>query len=163
MALPKRFQSIVDMISRLTPKAFAALFWIIFYNIFQEKTYEGVLDELKQIFTTSYRLFNICFKGFETIQKQAVIDKNLQMVPFILAHSYINIFYDLFPSSRLLFSRQFGLKVFRLCIYELQGITVSTTYIELFIWKNFKDDLLSYIDMASDNKQTDSFLTNEGN
>jgi hypothetical protein len=56
----------------------------------------------------------------------------------------------MFPSSRLLFSRFFGLKVFRLCIYEIQGITVSTTHIETFIDKNFQDDLLGMIDIATD-------------
>jgi len=128
---------------KMNDSAFRSLFWLVFYSIFDEKKKPIVHQLLKNIFAQNYGLF---FLKLTTYDK----DRNLMLVPFILAHAYINGFYEQFPSSRSLFSRDFGLKVFRLWIFEILGITVSTTYIETFIKKWFKDDLLAYIDMATD-------------
>ena len=136
----------------MNSKAFYSLFWMIFYEIFQEKKSTTVRKMLSQSFASGYGLFFLNLSSYDK-------DKNLQLVPFILAHAFINLFYQMFPSSRLLFSRQFGLKIFRLCIYEIQGITVSTTYLELFIKTNFKDDILGWISIATEKKDdNESFL-----
>jgi len=39
-----------------------------------------------------------------------------------------------------LFTKEFSLKIYRLCIFELQGITVSTTFIDNSIKKIFKNE-----------------------
>jgi hypothetical protein len=116
------------LMEKVNDSALRSLYWLIFYTIFQEKKNQKVFNLLKQIFAKNYGLF---FLKLSISDKQ----KNLTLVPFVLAHAYINVFYDMFPTSRALFSREFGLKVFRLCIFEILGITVSTTYIETFLRK----------------------------
>lgn len=139
---------------KLSKDVFVSLFWIIFYSIFQEKKEERVQEALKQTFVKHYGLFFLKLNIYDK-------NKNLAFVPFILGHSYITAFYEIFPSSRLLFSKSFGLKIFRLWIFEIQGITVSTTYIETYLNKHFKDDLLNMIDITTDNTEPESNPVNE--
>jgi hypothetical protein len=50
-------------------------------------------------------------------------------MPFILGHAIVVGYYEVFVSSRSLFTREFGIDVFRMVILEVHGIAVSNVYV----------------------------------
>ena len=63
----------------------------------------------------------------------------------------VKAFFENFIYSRSFFTREFGIKVFRLVFFKLQGITVSSEFIEANIKKYFKENILRMLEIYSNN------------
>ena len=85
----------------------------------------------------------------------------LQHVPFILSHLIISVTYNMFPNSRHKLSKNYGLKVFRLVFYIMQGIAVSTEFLMQNIHEYFADNLLDMISLTADSDQFKTTMTYE--
>lgn len=60
-------------------------------------------------------------------------------MPFILSFAVFKALWEVFPSSREVFSRDFGVKIIKLMFYLVQGIKVSSVFIENKLEKYLTD------------------------
>ena len=71
-------------------------------------------------------------------------------VPFLFSYAAIRTFFDLFTSSRLIFTKEFGLNLIKLVFIEMQGIDVTLVYIESMMKKVFTDRLLDFLRITTE-------------
>ena len=61
----------------------------------------------------------------------------LERIPFVLSHALFTAFVDVFPASRVQFTPEFALDIFSTVFSQLQGLSVSPSYIKSRITKFF--------------------------
>lgn len=61
----------------------------------------------------------------------------LERIPFVLSHALYLAFVDTFPSSRVHFTPDFALEIFSMVLFQLQGLSVSASYVKSRITKFF--------------------------
>ncbi|CAI2362616.1 unnamed protein product [Moneuplotes crassus] len=129
--------------SKLDPKAFQALFWLVFYFEFNRFKDSRLEYFLRKNLIKAYADF---YMKVTQSERDAIID----YLPFLLGFAALKCFYYTFPSSRALFSKKFGTKLFQYVILELQGVAISDIFVEKKVLKIFDEDILAWVNKTAD-------------
>lgn len=68
----------------------------------------------------------------------------LQYIPFIIANTSVKIIYESFPGSRKQFSKLWGMRLYKLVFFIMQGITVPNEFLAKSINKYFEGKLFTH-------------------
>ncbi len=86
---------------------FLYMFWLLFALEFQERNQEEICvrflhqqDLLRQLFVEKYCLF---------FSLNCQNEKLMEKYPFVFIQAIVKAFFTVFPSSQLMFNKQFGL------------------------------------------------------
>ena len=134
----KKFHMYKDNIAQMDMTLFRYLFWYVFALEYQDHKKTKVLEILRRRYIEKYGVF------FSLNTKNG---KYLDKIPFIFASAIIKTFFEVFPASRLIFTKEFLYKVFNI-IFELQGIPVAKCYIDHWLQKFFTEDLLDFLSLS---------------
>lgn len=122
----------------MSEKVINGLFWIWFYDKFEMIKDQTVKVMLKEAFNINYGTFFFSLSKYEK-------DVYLEKMPFILSYMVTKAFYDVFPASRLWFTRDFAMEIFHVVFEEIQGISISNHFIKTRISKLFKSDPFTFL------------------
>ena len=138
-----RENKIRHLFTQLDDEAFKTLFWLVFYHEFCKEKDEDQEYSLRKKLATLYGKF---YFESSNVEKEIITE----YLPFVLGYAVIKSFYYTFPSSLVMFSKAFGIKVFQHIFIELQGVAISDVFIETQLSQIFKEDILKWIDKTAD-------------
>ena len=79
-------------------------------------------DMLRQLFVEKYVL--------HVFSKNCNNEKMMQKLPFIYIQASVKGFFKVFPSSQLMFNKEFGLKIGKHVFYEMFGFDITENYLK---------------------------------
>ena len=106
--------------------------WCIIINrLYNQAKDHNVKHGLEILFRKSYGefFFNLTKREKRTLLKE---------IPFILSLAVFKALWEIFPSSREGFTRRFSFKIIKLWYFLVQGISISSIFIENTIEKYLK-------------------------
>jgi hypothetical protein len=126
---------IAGLLNPYTPIIVDNLFWLIFIMKFRRER----LDSL-----ASYRapMSDAYSKWFFALEPPK--DENSNVLIFIFAYATHVLFYKLFPNEREILKFRFILDCYHITTFELNGLLVSDTYVQMNIEKIFNARFFSY-------------------